>query len=139
MDKIRPFRVLIVEDDRDSAITLAALLRAIGYAVEVVLTAPDTILCIHTFAPHVVLLDIAMPVINGYELAKAIRAEPGFESVPLIVLSGYGDDAHKQQSIAAGINHHLVKPVEFSELETLLADELRNLAPVSQSVRRLAQ
>jgi CheY-like chemotaxis protein len=121
---IERFRVLIVEDDKDSAITLAALLHAVGHTVEVVLTATDAILRLHTFAPHIVLLDIAMPVINGYELARAIRAEPGFQSIPLVVLSGCGDDAHKLQSVAEGISHHLVKPVPFEELQRVLAVEL---------------
>jgi CheY-like chemotaxis protein len=117
-------RVLIVEDDKDSATALAALLHAIGYAVEVVLTATDAILRLHTFTPHVVLLDIAMPVMNGYELARAIRAEPGFESIPLVVLSGHGDDAHRRQSTDQGISHHLVKPVAFEDLQRVLAVEL---------------
>jgi two-component system CheB/CheR fusion protein len=124
VDNTDQFRVLIVEDDNDSANILACLLQAHDYAAEAVVEGTQAISRLLAFVPHIVLLDIAMPRINGYELAKKIRQQPGFESIPIIAISGYGDNAHKQRSIEAGINYHLLKPVAFDTLKELLGCEL---------------
>jgi CheY-like chemotaxis protein len=120
-------RLLIVDDDEDVATSLGILLEAQGYAVKIVVDGTEALDHVKQFVPHVILLDIAMPRISGYQLAKDIRREPGFANVSIVAISGYGDTAHKEQSLDAGIDHHLLKPVQFAEFSQLLRDEISRL------------
>ena len=114
-------RILIVDDNRDSAITLAMWLKCIGNET---LTAYDGVEALETaakFLPDVVLLDIGLPLLNGYEVARKIREQPWGQSMLLIALTGWGQEEDRQKSKEAGFNAHLVKPVEQSVLMKLLA------------------
>src|SRR5690242_16222570 len=118
-------RVLIVDDERDGATALGMLLKLRGFVVEVV---TDSTLCVPTlesFRPDVVFLDIAMPNVSGYDLARQIRSKSEFERLAIIALSGYADNAHKAQSIGSGCDDHLVKPVDLTTLEAAIAREMQ--------------
>ena len=113
-------RILVVDDNVDIADMLGKMLKLVGNEV---LTANDGQIAIERFRefqPEVVLLDIGMPGMNGYEVARALRLEPCGANVKLIALTGWGSDEDKRQTKEAGFDHHLVKPVQLSDLEKIL-------------------
>jgi two-component system, OmpR family, response regulator len=114
-------RVLIVDDEPDIAKVLALLLKTRGYAVEVVTDSTQCLSRLESFRPNLIFLDIAMPKISGYDLAKQIRVQG---DVPIIALSGYADREHTQRSIEAGCNQHLAKPVSLATLEAVISHEV---------------
>jgi len=117
-------RMLVVEDHADSARSLALLLELLGHEVEVVADGRDALEAVDRFRPAVVLLDIGLPGMDGYEVARRLRAR-GSKAL-LVSLTGYGRDADKLRSRDAGFDHHLVKPVEPETLKRLIASmELR--------------
>jgi CheY-like chemotaxis protein len=117
----RSLSVLVVEDDSNAAHALCLLLAGWGHhplAACDVAAAWETALAER---PDVILLDIGLPGVDGWVLARRLRAEPGLDSVVVVAVTGYGTDADRQQSDAAGIDHHLVKPIEPERLQRLLA------------------
>jgi PAS domain S-box-containing protein len=117
-----PRRVLVVDDNVDAADSLVLLLRLDGHAVRVAYDGPTALLLARAFDPQVVLLDIGMPRMDGYEVARRLRQQPGGRSALVLALTGCGQEADRQRSVAAGFDGHLVKPVEPSVLQTLLAE-----------------
>jgi PAS domain S-box-containing protein len=114
-------RVIIADDNRDSADTLAAMLGMVGHDVRVCYDGVNALTQAELFRPDVMLLDIGMPVLNGLELASRIRERPWGERIRLIALTGWGQPEDLRRSERAGFDHHLVKPVELSRLQDLLA------------------
>ncbi|HYO12101.1 MAG TPA: PAS domain S-box protein [Thermoanaerobaculia bacterium] len=114
-------RVLLVEDNEDAAAALAELLRIWGHRVAVVHDGPSALQAARAEQPDVVLLDIGLPGMDGYEVARAFRELPGLEEVTLVALTGYGQDSDRLRSSLAGIDHHLVKPVDPDQLRRLIA------------------
>ena len=114
-----PLRVLVVDDNRDTALAAALLLSMHGHAVEVSHDGQAALDSAQKFCPQVILLDIGLPVLNGYEVASRLRQD-GFASVPLIAVSGYGQAEDRERSLEAGFNHHLVKPVDSKDLLAIL-------------------
>ena len=114
-------RILIVDDSRDGGESLAMLLRVLGGEVALAHSGRQALECVQTFAPDVVLLDIGMPGMDGYEVARRIRANPANRHIQLIALTGWGQDEDRQRSAAAGFNHHLVKPADVDKLRQLLS------------------
>jgi signal transduction histidine kinase/CheY-like chemotaxis protein len=114
-------RVLVVDDSRDSANTMAMLLRITGNTVRTAYDGEEAVAAAAEFKPDVVLLDIGMPKVNGYEAAEHLRRQRGGDSVVLIALTGWGQEDDKQRSKEAGFDHHMVKPVEPKALLQLLA------------------
>jgi CheY-like chemotaxis protein len=104
-------RVLIVDDNLDAAKVLSILLRHSGFEVDVVIDSTQCLSHLETFNPAVLLLDIAMPHVSGYDLAKEIRTRPQFEQLVIFAISGYADSKHAQWSLEAGCDRHLAKPV----------------------------
>ncbi|HXT51844.1 MAG TPA: MASE1 domain-containing protein [Thermoanaerobaculia bacterium] len=115
-------RMLIVEDQRDAAEGLAELMRLQGFAVEIALDGHAALASAQARPPAVVLLDLGLPEIDGFEVARRLRQLPEGARALLVALSGYGRDEDRQRGREAGIDHHLVKPVELRELERVLAD-----------------
>jgi signal transduction histidine kinase len=113
-------RILIVDDSRDGGESLAMLLRVLGAEVALAHSGRDALERVDTFAPDVVLLDIGMPGMDGYEVARRIRSNPANRNISLIALTGWGQDEDRQRSVAAGFNHHLVKPADIEQLRQLL-------------------
>jgi len=122
---IRPSaRILVVDDEPDGAKSLGILLRLRGYTVEVLTDSTQCQGLLESFRPDVVLLDIAMPRISGYELATQIRAQREFDRMAIIAASGYTDSEHTRRSLEAGCDFHLAKPVQLAALEIAIAREL---------------
>ena len=115
-------RMLIVEDQRDAAEGLAELMRMQGFAVEIALDGNAALASAETRRPAVVLLDLGLPGLDGYEVARRLRQLPGLGEALVVALSGYGRDEDRRRGREAGIDHYLVKPVELRELEKVLAN-----------------
>jgi CheY-like chemotaxis protein len=113
-------RVLVVDDDPDNANSLAMLLRANKYDAQPCDHPVDCLDMIDTWHPDVVLLDLAMPGITGYEIAERLRGCDDYRSLILIALSGYGTANDLAQTRAKGFDWHLVKPVEWRDLDSVL-------------------
>ncbi|MDB6045397.1 MAG: chemotaxis protein methyltransferase CheR [Gammaproteobacteria bacterium] len=116
-------RVLIADDNRDAAESLAVLLRMDGHDVTVVHNGKKALAAFSAVQPEVALLDIGMPELNGYEVARQVRQDCLGQAVTLIALTGWGQDKDKAQALAAGFNHHFTKPVEADGLRELLRSE----------------
>jgi PAS domain S-box-containing protein len=128
----RPCRVLVADDNRDSADSLSLLLE---FADCEVLTAHDGLEAVEAALAHhpdVALLDIGMPKLNGYEVARHIRQQPQGERMLLVAITGWGQEDDKQRARDAGFDHHLTKPVDFSELKSLLATVQARPQPSSE-------
>jgi len=115
-------RILVVDDNLDSATTLAMLLKIMGHETHLAHDGLEAVEAAGTFRPDVVLLDIGLPKLNGYDACRRIREQPWGKSVVLVALTGWGQDEDRRKSDDAGFDGHLVKPVEHSELMKLLAD-----------------
>jgi len=114
-------RAMVVDDNEDAADMLAMFLEIHGHQV---LTEDDPARVVEralAFKPHVCLLDIGLPGMDGYELARRLRATPGLDGVVLIAVTGYGDEQAKQQATSAGFDHHFVKPIDPARLVALVA------------------
>jgi CheY-like chemotaxis protein/two-component sensor histidine kinase len=115
-------RLLIVDDNQDAANSLAMLLKLQGHEVQVAHNGPAALEITKGYAPDVVFLDIGMPGMDGYEVARRLRQQPGLENVVLAALTGWGQKEDRRRTAEAGFNHHLVKPPEPKVVEDLLAD-----------------
>jgi len=125
------YRVLIVDDYADAAISMAALLKVDGQDVRVAHDGPAALEMARDFKPRIVLLDIGLPGMNGFEVARALRAEPATRDCLLVAVSGYGQAEDQRQSQEAGFDRHLVKPVDLMVLQEIF-DNLRQ-APAQAS------
>jgi CheY-like chemotaxis protein len=114
-------RILVVDDNVDSAESLGTLLRCLGAEVVTVHDGPAALEALRTETPSAAVLDIGMPGMDGYEVARRVRAAPHGEEIQLIALTGWGNDEDRRRSREAGIDHHLVKPVDLHVLESLLS------------------
>ncbi len=119
--KSNSLRVLVVDDNVDAASTLAMLLKASGHEVRKAHDGPPALEIALDYRPQVVLLDIGLPSMNGFEVAKRLREQPELSSVVLIAMTGYGQDSDREQSRDAGFDHHLVKPADFSQVREILS------------------
>jgi CheY-like chemotaxis protein len=113
-------RVLVVDDNRDGAEMIAGLLAQSGYEVQIAVDALQALSVAGAFCPHVAILDIGLPVMDGYALARELRALPGSRAPILIALSGYGQERDQRRSAEAGFTFHLVKPVDAQRLTHLV-------------------
>jgi signal transduction histidine kinase/CheY-like chemotaxis protein len=118
-------RVLVVDDNEDAAELLAETLERAGYQVETALDGPQALAACRDHVPSAALLDIGLPGMDGFELARRLRALPGFEHVFLVAVTGYGQDADRERTRAAGFDEHLVKPVTMRQIRAVLAAGLR--------------
>jgi PAS domain S-box-containing protein len=116
-------RVLIADDNRDSAESLAMLLRMDGHDVIVVNDGDEALTALRSHPPEVALIDIGMPRLDGYEVARQVRSGPHGQSVTLIAVTGWGQDSDKARALAAGFDHHFTKPIEPERLASLLRSE----------------
>src|SRR4029079_1663244 len=112
---------LIVDDNADAAELLAASVQMTGHVVAVAHDGPEALKIGERFRPDVALLDIALPVMDGYELARHLRALPGLSSLRLIAVTGYSQEADRRQAEAAGFGHSPVKPIQLAQLHGMLA------------------
>ena len=114
-------KVLVVDDNVDAAMSLAQLLELDGHQSQAVYGALEALECVPQFRPDIVLLDIGLPEMNGYEVAQRLRQMTDLAPMKLIALTGYGQSDDKARALAAGFDAHLAKPVDLGALERMLA------------------
>ena len=114
-------QVLVVDDNGDAADTLALLLTSSGHTVRTANDGEQALECVAALRPDVALLDIGLPRMNGFELCRALRAQPGGAGMLIVAISGWGQPRDREHSAEAGFDAHFVKPVAFEQLEALLA------------------
>jgi CheY-like chemotaxis protein len=117
-----PRHILIVEDNVDAAESLKELLELGGHRVEMAHTGPEGIRRARAARPEVVLCDLGLPEIDGYGVARALRADPDLAAVRLVALSGYALQDDVERARQAGFDHHLAKPPDLEALERLLRE-----------------
>jgi CheY-like chemotaxis protein len=113
-------RVLIVDDNADMVNLLSILVKLEGHETEVAYDATEALRKAEVFKPDLALLDIGLPGISGYELAKTLRANPQLRQARLVAVTGFGEAADYQRSLAAGFDSHVVKPVGVTALVSIL-------------------
>ena len=117
----RSLKILVVDDNQDAADSLGMVLSTMGHEVQTAHDGLEAIGAAAAFKPDLILLDIGLPKLDGFEVARRIRAQEGGGDVLLVALTGWGQDADRQRSLEAGFDEHMTKPVEFRALEELLA------------------
>ncbi len=118
---VRP-RVLVVDDNVDAAELLAASLDLMGYTVRVAHDGPAALRVAEQFKPEIALLDIGLPAMDGYELARLLREQPDLAGVSLVAVTGYGQESDRRKAKDAGFNSHVVKPVGMERLRTVMRE-----------------
>jgi CheY-like chemotaxis protein len=113
-------RVLVVDDNTDAAASLALLLKMEDYEVCTAADGEEAIEQARTFEPQIIFMDLAMPRLDGLEAARRIRALPQGEHVRIVALTGWGQEADRQRTRDAGMDHHLIKPVSLDALQNVL-------------------
>ena len=131
----RGLRVLVVDDNRAAADTLALLLKLWGHETRVAYDGAAGLEAARQYLPDCLLLDIDMPRLDGYALARQVRQQPGLERATLVAVTAYSDEAHRQRAQEAGFDHHLTKPADPRRLEGIL----RGLNEVLRLARRAEQ
>ena len=125
-------RVLIVDDNADAADSLAVLLSMEGHETQTIHSAREAIVRAESFQPHVILLDIGLPEMDGYEVARRIRELPGGREVKLVAVTGYGGPEDRMRTRAAGFDAHLLKPPDLAMLARVILDS--GSKPISSTV-----
>ena len=120
LQESQPLRILVVDDNVDTVLSFSMLLKASGHEVKTAHDGPTAVKRAVEYVPDVVLLDIGLPGLNGYEVARQIRKEPTLKKVVLVALTGYGQESDKHASAEAGFNHHLIKPARIAEVRHIL-------------------
>jgi CheY-like chemotaxis protein/two-component sensor histidine kinase len=131
-----PKRILVVDDNEDQAETLARLLRVLGHEVRIAFDGLSALVVAADLVPDLALVDIGLPGINGFEVARKIRQQPSLRHAVLVAQTGWGQDEDRRRSIEAGFDHHMVKPLDFDTLRKILgalpasqADSAREPSP----------
>jgi PAS domain S-box-containing protein len=118
--RVSRHRVLVVDDVQASAKTLSLMLKAIGQEAEMRTDGPSALEAAASLRPDIIFLDIGMPEMDGYEVARRLRQQPELSGIVLVALTGYGQDDDRRRALEAGFNYHLVKPTSLETLEQLL-------------------
>jgi CheY-like chemotaxis protein len=122
-----PKRVLIVDDNKDAADTLAQLLQLEGHETQAAYSSKEALETVQMFGPDIMLLDIGLPEMNGYEVAKTLRSRLNLSRLCLIAVTGYGRAFDREFALTAGFDDHLMKPLDIAALrramEAVVADE----------------
>ncbi len=127
-NRLAKYRILVVDDNCDSADTLAKMLSIVGHQTETAYDGLEAVQTAATFRPEVILLDIGLPHMNGYEAARHIRQQAWSKDTTLIALTGWGQERDKRRAMEVGFDHHLTKPVDPDAL-TMLIDSLHQAPP----------
>jgi CheY-like chemotaxis protein len=118
-------RLLVVDDNRDAADSLAALLSAMGAEVQTAYDGRSALQLLDELQPEIVFLDIGMPEMDGYEVARRMRQRHGARDVLLVAVTGWGQPADRQRASEAGFDSHLVKPATFDDLQKIFTPRRR--------------
>lgn len=118
----RDRKILVVDDNKDAADSLCEALQMLGHAVEVAYDGASALRMAGAFQPDLALLDIGLPTMDGYELGQQLRASLSDATLKLVALTGYGQETDRQRTAAAGFDYHLVKPVDFERLQSVIKE-----------------
>jgi len=118
-DTATPRRVLVVDDNADAAATLGTILQLLGHAAHCLNDPHEAVECVAAFAPEIVFLDIGMPGLNGYDVARQLRAHPAGRSLTLVALTGWGQAEDRKRTAEAGFDHHVVKPADLATIQRI--------------------
>jgi two-component system OmpR family response regulator len=113
-------RVLVIDDHEPTAVGLSRLIRVLGHTVHIASSGQAALDSVDDFRPDLILLDIGLPHMDGYEVVRQLRANPLLARVTIVALTGYGSASDRARSRASGFDHHLVKPVQFKAVAVLL-------------------
>ena len=119
-------KILVVDDNHDTTTTAAMLLETFGHDVRTANDGPAALEVARSFRPQVIILDIGLPGMSGYEVAQSLRQE-GFANATIVAVSGYGQEDDRRRSLEAGFDHHFVKPIDYVQLLDVL--QKTNIAP----------
>ena len=122
MEGMPSYRILVVDDNENCAKIMMWTLEIFGHTVKMAATGSAAIELAKSFCPDVVLLDIGLPGMNGYEICQAMQKEPALQNTVFIAQTGWGQQEHKERTKNAGFDHHLVKPVDMNALAKILLD-----------------
>jgi CheY-like chemotaxis protein len=117
----RRHRIVIADDGRDTADSLAALLTIMGHEVKVAYDGQEAVTVAATFRPDVMILDVGMPKLDGYQVARRVREEPWGRAVLLVAMTGWGRADDRRRAEESGFDRHFTKPADITELQQLLA------------------
>jgi CheY-like chemotaxis protein/two-component sensor histidine kinase len=124
-----PRRVLVVDDNVDSAESMAMILKLSGHEVALAHDGEQALQVARAFQPDVAFLDLGMPNVNGYEAARLIRKESWGERIMLVALTGWGQEEDKRRTLDAGFDLHVVKPIDFAKLDSLVSQSNQLISP----------
>jgi CheY-like chemotaxis protein/anti-sigma regulatory factor (Ser/Thr protein kinase) len=113
-------RVLVVDDNQDAAEALSMLVEALGVEVRTALNGTTALTLVREFRPDVVFLDIGMPDMSGYEVAKRLRSDPDNRRTALVAITGWSQDSDRKRAMEAGFDHHIAKPIDLNEIKRLI-------------------
>jgi len=119
-EKPQNYRILVVDDNENCAITMLLTMEMLGHTAQMALDGPSAIALAKSFQPDIVLLDIGLPGMNGYEICQAMRKEPVLQNTIFIAQTGWGQKEHRERSKEAGFDYHLVKPIDIKALKNIL-------------------
>ncbi len=125
-------RILVVDDNRDAAESLALICRLFHHEVLTAHSGQQALECAEAFQPTLVLLDLGMPSMDGYETCRQMREQTWADSVTIVALTGWGQAEDRARSQAAGFDQHVIKPIEMATLQKLLAQSGREMEPLKQ-------
>jgi CheY-like chemotaxis protein len=120
-------RILIVDDHPDTADAVGMLLEAIGHETTLARTGAEALEAVERFAPDLVILDIGLPDLSGYEVARAIRARPLGAAIHLVAATGWGTAEDRVRALAAGFDQHQLKPLDLRKLEAMIATAMNRV------------
>ena len=118
--------VLLVEDTEDNRFMMRRLLEMAGYRVIEAMNGEEAVKLARTESPHLILMDLSLPVIDGLAATRLIRKLPEFEAIPIIAVSAHDTSDFQSEAIEAGCNSYVTKPIDFNELEELIAQLLKS-------------
>ncbi len=122
-DASGPARILVVDDNLDAVQAMAVMLKLAGHDVMTVQSGPEAIECARVYRPQIVLLDLGLPTMNGYDVIKRLREQESGKDALIVAVSGYGQPEDRRRTEAAGFDHHLIKPISYDQLLALLASD----------------
>ena len=124
--KAEPLTVLLVEDTEDNRFMMRRLLEMAGYRVIEAMNGEEAVKLAQTQSPQLILMDLSLPVIDGLAATRLIRKLPEFEAIPIIAVSAHDTSDFQSEAIDAGCNSYVTKPIDFAELEELIARLLQS-------------
>src|SRR5262245_14159571 len=125
IEKAEPLTVLLVEDTEDNRFMMRRLLEMAGYRVIEAMNGEEAVKLAKTESPQLILMDLSLPVIDGLAATRLIRKLPKFDAIPIIAVSAHDTSDFQSEAIDAGCNSYVTKPIDFNELEVLIAQLLQ--------------